>query len=113
MTKALVSAAIITNKIWVKPLTHILEAYDCKDKEKGICSEETADNFGQQGHLSEIFNMYPNLCTNYVLMAVIADIMSVYVLMTRGAIKILAFILSDKMIYYKRMCSRIMEIKWR
>jgi len=44
-------------------------------------------------------------------MAVIADIMSVYVLMTKGDIKIFAFILSDKMIYYKRMCSRIMEIK--
>jgi hypothetical protein len=63
--------------------------------------------------------MCPNLFTNYVgvmtggicPMAVIADIMSVKVLLIRGDIKIISFILSDKIIYIKRLCSRILEIK--
>ena len=43
-------------------------------------------------------------------MAVIADIMSVYVLVIRGDIKILAFILSDKIIYYKSYVAELWKL---
>jgi len=44
-------------------------------------------------------------------MAVIPDIITCYVLVIRGDIKILATILSHKVLYYTRMCSKCMVIK--
>jgi len=44
-------------------------------------------------------------------MAVTPDIISGYILVIRGDMKIIAIILRHKIIYYTRLCSKIMEIK--
>jgi hypothetical protein len=42
---------------------------------------------------------------------VIADIITGYVLLIRGDLKILAIILSNKIIVYKKLCSKFVEIE--
>ena len=65
MTKELWSAANY-NKRYMSKSTHVLETYQLQKKNKANILNREQYNFWQQGNLSEVCNMYPNLCKNYV-----------------------------------------------